>query len=183
MMDNLVIVVKVRGLTDKNNLFYHPGEEDKDCEPESPSRLSAFDTKDREGDQTMMLGDRRSRVDHHHPNFPEIMKQNIRDHHDRESSVTPVEPNLLPTLSNNNNNSNLINNNNPTPNNNNNKRRRKNSLNCDNTTTIHGANVQERHYSQDSQVSEFKVLLNIFIFSKISIERNNFLIGYLINWN
>uniref|UniRef100_A0A1L8D8X1 Sex determination protein fruitless n=1 Tax=Nyssomyia neivai TaxID=330878 RepID=A0A1L8D8X1_9DIPT len=31
------------------------------------------------------------------------------------------------------------------------KRRRKNSLNCDNS--VHGASVQERHYSQDSQAS------------------------------
>lgn len=88
-----------------------------------------------------------------HSSFPEMIKH--RDVLlDRDSSVTPVDSNLLPNISNNNNNSNLINNN--TTNTNNNKRRRKNSLNCDNTTssmaTQHG--TQERHYSQDSQVRE-----------------------------
>lgn len=36
-----------------------------------------------------------------------------------------------------------------------NKRRRKNSSNCDNSlTSTHNPNVQDRHYTQDSQVSE-----------------------------
>lgn len=162
------IQLQVRGLTDKNNLFYHPGEDDKDCDSESPSRLSGFDPvdKDRErghrDDVTAALlhpgsgvgGGGRTRTNSDlHGSFPELIK-----HRDvlmeRDASVTPVDSNLLlPNISNNNNNSNLINNN--TTNTNNNKRRRKNSLNCDNTTsssitTAHGA--QERHYSQDSQV-------------------------------
>lgn len=172
-MDSLSVTRKysnlfqVRGLTDKNNLFYHPGEDDKDCDSESPSRLSGFDAvdKDRErshrDDVTAALlhpgsgvgGGGRTRTNSDlHGSFPELIK-----HRDvlmeRDASVTPVDSNLLlPNISNNNNNSNLINNN--TTNTNNNKRRRKNSLNCDNTTssitTAHGA--QERHYSQDSQV-------------------------------
>lgn len=155
---------QVRGLTDKNNLFYHPGEDDKDCDSESPNRLSGFDAvdKDRErghrDDVTAALlnatsGGGRTRTNSDlHSNFPELIKH--RDVLlDREATATPVDSNLLPNISNNNNNSNLINNN--TTNTNNNKRRRKNSLNCDNTTlasitTTHG--TQERHYSQDSQV-------------------------------
>lgn len=46
---------------------------------------------------------------------------------DRETSTTPVDISI--------------------------KRRRKNSSNCDNSlTSTHTSNVQERHYSQDSQV-------------------------------
>lgn len=158
--------MQVRGLTDKNNLFYHPGEDDKDRDSESPSRLSAFDSVDKEGSRRGGSGDMRDDVTaglllNHpggrtrtnsdvHSSFPELIKH--RDTLlDRDSSTTPVESNLLPNISNNNNNSNLINNN--TTNTNNNKRRRKNSLNCDNTTSMapqHG--TQERHYSQDSQV-------------------------------
>lgn len=39
---------------------------------------------------------------------------------------------------------------------NNNKRRRKNSSNCDNSLiSTFNANIQERHYSQDSQVNKW----------------------------
>lgn len=149
-------------MTDKNNLFYHPGEDDKEGDAESPSRLSGFDAveKDRErghrDDVTAALlnattGGRTRTNSDLHTSFPELIKHR-EVLLDRDAAATPVDTNLLPNISNNNNNSNLINNN--TTNTNNNKRRRKNSLNCDNTTSLlntHG--TQERHYSQDSQVN------------------------------
>lgn len=51
-----------------------------------------------------------------------------------------------------------------------NKRRRKNSSNCDNSlTSTHSANVQERHYSQDSQVNK----TNFQLFTKNIIRTTN----------
>lgn len=175
----------MRGLTDKNNLFYHPGEDDKDRDSESPSRLSTgFDAADKDRERvhrddvtaallnatcsTPLAGGRPRTNSELHASFPELIKH--RDVLlDRDITATPVDSNLLPNLSNNNNNSNLINNN--TTNANNNKRRRKNSLNCDNTTSsITMQGTQERHYSQDSQVSQgtakwWYIILKPFLFS------------------
>lgn len=51
-----------------------------------------------------------------------------------------------------------------------NKRRRKNSSNCDNSLiSTFNANVQERHYSQDSQVRIIRLLFDIFHYHHITL--------------
>lgn len=134
----------MRGLTDNNNLNYHPESVDKDQnEPPSSEIKSSIvkgqyerDDRDRERCLDMerggIAGDRDCRDRERRSDEQTILdlKDFKERERDRELSTTPVDHS-------------------------NNKRRRKNSSsNCDNSlTSTHSANIQERHYSQDSQVS------------------------------
>lgn len=157
---------KVRGLTDKNNLFYQPGDESKDYNSVSPVQLSSFEEMDKE--QCARIRDDGGTAPGLRVNpsndceFPttisELKSRAVLLDSDTENLQTECyistnntnNNNNTIINNNNNNNSTLINNN--TTNNNSNKRRRKNSFNCDNATLSSSIIMQGTHYSQELQV-------------------------------
>lgn len=161
------IFQQVRGLTDNNNLNYRPEGLEKDLiEPTdvSPSITAKFERgvsvgdneQDRERERLVDLErDRECKEREQRSDEQTVLDlKNCRERVNRELSTTPVDHS-------------------------NNKRRRQNSSsNCDNSlTSTHSANIQERHYSQDSQVNIINSIQLSHIMFKIKqqqFKHNNF---------
>lgn len=136
---------QVRGLTDNNNINYRTDGDKDRCEAtgEKPSVTRTQFDRELERDRCELDRDRvdleRER-DSRDRRSDEQMILDLKDYRererDRELSTTPVDHFSS-------------------------KRKRKNSSsNCDNSlTSTHSANVQERNYSQDTQVSAAFFLL------------------------
>ncbi|XP_037910241.1 sex determination protein fruitless isoform X8 [Hermetia illucens] len=152
--------LQVRGLTDNNNLNYRTdNDKNRESAASSPSSKMHFERESRERERDRDRDRERDRDQHRSSSLgastglclsdraPSVGLDRERDRadsredllqqdyskdrdRDREMSTTPVDHNISS------------------------KRRRKNSSNCDNSlTSTHNANVQERHYTQDSQAS------------------------------
>lgn len=122
---------QVRGLTDNNSLNYR-SESDKDrndtTEKSSTVGKNFFDRRDTDRD-----GDAETERDHRERRTDEnITIQDFKELKERERDTSTTHTDHSS-----------------------NKRRRKNSSNCDNSLiSTYNTNIQERHYSQDSQVIE-----------------------------
>lgn len=138
------LLEQVRGLTDNNNINYRADGDKDRCEAtDKPSVTRTQFDRELERDRCELERDRvdleRER-DSRDRRSDEQMILDLKDYRererDRELSTTPVDHYSS-------------------------KRKRKNSSsNCDNSlTSTHSANVQERNYSQDTQVSLFFFLI------------------------
>lgn len=133
---------KVRGLTDNNALNYRTeNDKERSDAPEKSNSVKAH--FDRDSERDIDVDSDRERDNRDRRNEDKISLHDYKDlkERDRENTLTHAEIS--------------------------NKRRRKNSSNCDNSLiSTFNANVQERHYSQDSQVMNnlyIILILNVII--------------------
>ena len=136
---------QVRGLTDSNALNYRGADNDKDrtdaTETKSSLTKNLFERDiERDGDLDSERGDARERrIDDRDITIQDFKDLKERDRDTSSATATATAPATTTTTH--------------SDHSSNNKRRRKNSSNCDNSLiSTYNTNVQERHYSQDSQV-------------------------------
>lgn len=126
------IHLQVRGLTDNNALNYRT-ENDKERLSTPEKLIAAKNLFDRDNDRDADESDRERDIRTDRRNDDKTLDYNKElKERDRENSSSTTATHADHSS---------------------NKRRRKNSSNCDNSLiSTYNANVQERHYSQDSQV-------------------------------